>query len=525
MRPDDPKLALLRARNAYNNMIERNIQSLREDAAFRAQTGSPVSGYLTRLGADALDLVSSIPSGALSVGALGEYAARQYGRGVTGQGLLPPSAYGLGGDVMLEGGLEMAAAALPVAGKAVAAGGRMAAREAATLIDVINARTAQMDMGAKNRVRSSGAKFFDDSIEAAIRDTEELMPGARNPVDIEIPRPNRQSLSKTGKPTKATIRTDFIDENAASIASKMAEDLRPLLGTNAQYFYHLGPVKRKLSDLGYSDAEIDDWIDEFAKAYAAFSPRTPTTQNLLNATLAMAKRRQGFDVRDILGEGTGGVSERGYGMMVGPTGTHGRLWDNLIEEGQFNRMSNPKPATFNDNILGNHSLATVDVHATKAPLLIANDINPGSLPDEWIKPEFRQAYRDDPQSLTHSMLDNGMISSELFDDAGNVIADRAVMDYEPLSKIYDNIAEELDISPAEAQALAWFNYGKRTGLKSTPGSLVDLLNERIDITSQVIQISPEDVMRGLMDRRIPLLTLLGGSMMVLDDDQQNEDYY
>jgi hypothetical protein len=83
MRPDDPKLALLRARNAYNQMIERNIQSLREDARFQAQTGSPVRGYLTDLGTTALDLAGSVPSGLLSLGALGEYAARQYGRGVT----------------------------------------------------------------------------------------------------------------------------------------------------------------------------------------------------------------------------------------------------------------------------------------------------------------------------------------------------------------------------------------------------------------------------------------------------------
>jgi len=525
MRPDDPKLALLRARNAYNQMIERNIQSLRESARFQAQTGSPVRGYLTDLGATALDLAGSVPSGLLSLGALGEYGARQYGRGVTGQELLPPSAYGMGGDVMLEGGVEAAAAMAPMAVPAL----RGAGRAGMQLVDVVNARAAQMAIkNVSERTAYGGTKFFDDSIEAAVRDTRELMPGARNPVDIPIPRPNRQSLSAKGGPTKASVRVDWVNENAGDIASKMAEDLRPLLGTNAQYFYHLGPVKRKLLDMGYGEAEVDDFLDEFAKAYAAFSPRTPTTPNLLNAFLAMAKRRQGYDLRSVLGPGAGPgtVVEKGYPMM----GIHIEGFDRVMNEG-WNRMANPKPATFNENILGNHSLATVDVHATKAPLLIANDINPGSLPAEWIEPRFRDAYRENPESLTHNMLAEGMTSQALRDEAGNIVADRAVMEYESLSKIYDNIAEKLNISPAEAQALAWFNYGQRTGLRSELGSLVDLLNQRIDITAQVMSetigdvVTPEDVVRGLMNREIPLLTLVGGAMMNLGDEETEQEYY
>jgi hypothetical protein len=422
----------------------------------------------------------------------------------------------MGGDVMLEGGIEAAAAMAPMAAPALRGGGRAAMQ----LIDVINARAAQMDLPIAQRAASSGAKFFDDSIEAAVRDTRELMPGARNADDIPIPRPNRRSLSPKGKPNAVSRRVDWVNENAGDIASKMADDLRPLVGTNAQYFYHLGPVKRKLLDMGYGEAEVDDFIDEFAKAYAAFSPRTPTTQNLRNASIAMAKRGQGFDVRGVMGPGTGGKSERGYNLM----GSHVDAYNRVMEEG-WNAMANPKPATFNQNILGNHSLATVDVHATKAPLLIANDINPGSLPDEWIKPTFRGAYRANPESLTHNMLEEGMNSKPLIDEAGNIVADRAVMEYESLSKIYDNIAEELDISPAEAQALSWFNYGQRTGLKSEPGSLVDLLNQRIDITADVMNATPEDVVRGLMNREIPLLTLVGGTMMNLGDEEAEQEYY
>jgi hypothetical protein len=118
-----------------------------------------------------------------------------------------------------------------------------------------------------------------------------------------------------------------------------------------------------------------------------------------------------------------------------------------------------------------------------------------------------------------------MNSKELRDEAGNIVADRAVMEYESLSRIYDNIAKKLDISPAEAQALAWFNYGQRTGLKSQPGSLVDLLNQQIDITSQVMEIRPEDVVHGLMRREIPLLTLTGGAMMNLGDEETEQEYY
>ena len=177
----------------------------------------------------------------------------------------------MGGDVMLEGGIEVAAAMAPMAVPAL----RGVSRAGMQLIDVVNARAAQMALPIGERVASSGAKFFDDSIEAAVRDTRELMPGARNAEDIPIPRPNRQSLSPTGAPNAVSTRVDWVNENADRIASRMAEDLEPLVGTSAQYFYHLGPVKRKLLDMGYGEAEVDDFIDEFAKAYAAFSPRTP----------------------------------------------------------------------------------------------------------------------------------------------------------------------------------------------------------------------------------------------------------
>jgi hypothetical protein len=62
----------------------------------------------------------------------------------------------------------------------------------------------------------------------------------------------------------------------------------------------------------------------------------------------------------------------------------------------------------------------------------------------------------------------------------------------------------LGISPAEAQERLWFQGGPRTGLKSPPMTIPDLLNSQYEATSGVTGVHPEDIMKLWARRRIPL---------------------
>ena len=77
-------------------------------------------------------------------------------------------------------------------------------------------------------------------------------------------------------------------------------------------------------------------------------------------------------------------------------------------------------------------------------------------------------------------------------------------EYAPFSDVYSRAAEILGVSPAEAQSMGWFGSGDKTGLMSEVKSIPTLLNDRIDVTSQLLGIPKEEVFKLLIQRKIPL---------------------
>ena len=357
---------------------------------------------------------------------------------------------------------------------------------------VLDIRSAQMQLAVKDRIQPSGSDpLFDlspDSYEATLPDQKQTY----------VPR----QPTGTNKPLPKGDRGRAVQDKSNQIADRLAERMQPWLGTEAQYFYHTGPIVDKAMDMGFSKEEVYGWMKEFSEAYAATSPRTETAQNIRNATLVMTKRRLGIELDEIIGPGGEGINEKGYPMMIGDSGIHRKLTDD-VAAGGINPDTNPKPATFAENVYGNLDGVTVDTHAIRGALDAMNEIDPGSIPIGYIKKEFRDQYAADPSTLDPAkMIDDTMGSQKIGGQSMQT-------EYAVFSDIYRKAGEKLGVSPAEAQSMGWFGSGDSTGLASELKSVSRLLDERLDVTAQALGEDKETVFRKLLNKEIPVLQLFG----------------
>jgi len=378
----------------------------------------------------------------------------------------------------------------------------------AQMTDILGLRAEQMKLEPSERIQPSGSNpLFDLSNESY----ERTLPEQK---EIYVPRPPEGS----NRPLPKNDRGRAVQERSDKIAERLAERMKPWLGTEAQYFYHTGPIVEKALNMGYSKEQVYDWLREFADAYAATSPRTETAQNIRNATLAMAKRQMGLDMRDVVGPGGEGLNEKGYPMMIGlkgeigesgkpnvSEGIHKKLLDAVQKGEGINPDTNTKPYTFAENVYGNLQGVTVDTHAIRGALDVMNEIEPGSIPLDYIKKDFRDAYAADPSSFDPATMVEDTLGKQTFNKVS------MQTEYAVFSDIYVKAADILGVSPAEAQAMGWFGSGDSTGLASELKSVARLLDERIDVTAQATGMDKETVFRKLLSREIPVMSLFGGA--------------
>jgi len=361
------------------------------------------------------------------------------------------------------------------------------------LVNVLRLRADQMRLAPKDRIQPSGDRLFDTSTEAYQQNLPEQAetPVPRAPEGVKLPKGNRAAK---------------VVDMTPQIAERLAERMRPFLDTPAQYFYNTGPLIAKAVELGIPEDVAREQIKKFALNYAATSPRTMTEQNLRNASLVTAKQERGTPIDKVIGPGGDGINEKGYPMMIGPSGIHRKLIDAVQADG-IDYNTNPKPATFAENVMGNLQGVTVDTHAIRGALDAMNEIEPGSIPEGFIKPEFREQYKSDPSSFDPATMVDDTLASQKIDGVS------MQTEYAVFSDLYKEAAKILGVSPAEAQSLGWFGSGERTGLASDLKTVVDLIDDRVDVTAQATGRSKEDVYVDFLSGKIPLLSFGGLTLM------------
>ena len=400
---------------------------------------------------------------------------------------------------------------MPAIDKALSVAGRSVRPSTEELKKVLDLRAEQMELPVAKRLKPrTDQPLFELDYQKNIPEQKE----------VPVPRaPEGKTLPKFNRAAKVIEMSD-------QIADVLAERARPFVGTNVQFFYHTGPIIDKAVSLGIPENTARAQLRKFAENYAATSPKTETEPNLRSASLVTAKQKAGLRPTDIIGVGSGGVNEKGYPMMINPGGLHLKLIDAAAAEG-FNFDTNPKPATFVENVSGNLSGVTADTHAIRAVFSAMNEIEPGSVPLGFIggkqtktmsAPEVRKQnqdnYKKDPSTLNVATMIADTLGSQKIDGKD------VQTEYAVFRDIYKKVAEKLGVQPAEAQSLSWFANGEKTGLGSAPKTIVELIDERVDVTAQALNQSKDEVFKKFMQGTIPLLSL--GGLTLLDTGAAQE---
>jgi len=400
---------------------------------------------------------------------------------------------------------------MPAIDKALSVAGRSVRPSTEELKKVLDLRAQQMELPVAKRLKPrTDQPLFELDYQKNIPEQKE----------VPVPRaPEGKTLPKFNRAAKVIEMSD-------QIADVLAKRAQPFVGTNVQFFYHTGPIIDKAVSLGIPEDRARAQLRKFAENYAATSPKTETEPNLRSASLVTAKQKAGLRPTDIIGVGSGGVNEKGYPMMINPGGLHLKLIDAAAAEG-FNFDTNPKPATFVENVSGNLSGVTADTHAIRAVFSAMNEIEPGSVPLGFIggkqtktmsAPEVRKQnqdnYKKDPSTLNVATMIADTLGSQKIDGKD------VQTEYAVFSDIYKKVAEKLGVQPAEAQSLSWFANGEKTGLGSAPKTIVELIDERVDVTAQALNQSKDEVFKKFMQGSIPLLSL--GGLTLLDTGAAQE---
>lgn len=370
---------------------------------------------------------------------------------------------------------------------------------------VIRKRAEQMALPKIERIQPAGARLMPET-DAAYLSTMGIVP--------QTPFRQYQPDLSGGAKLPAGGRMGPIIEAQDELSTELARRMTPGLGTQDQYFYHTGPIYQAVAD---ADVAADPFMKRFAAYFGGTSPRTKTEENMLNASMLQYRAGQGLPMdRPVLGlAGDDAANDVGYAMI---TGMHPDLASRLEAVPFGNFANNPKPSSFAQNTLGNLQGTTVDTHAIRGALLSFDSLYPGQIPKEFFKNTAAyNTYKAD--GINAINLDSALNDSLQKASVGGV---KSQVEYGPMADIYDRTASKLNIAPAEGQALGWFGMGQDTGLRSQSRSIVGLMNDRINVTAQLLGIPQETVARLYFQGRIPLASAAGVGLLSNQDEQPSQ---
>lgn len=359
--------------------------------------------------------------------------------------------------------------------------------------EVLRQKAKEMEIDPKKRTQPTGTEPVFDLSKAAYEETPNLL-RQTNPAAVQASLPRAQP----GATYPLDDRMRNVIDLTPQIADRLAEKAQQGRGTAQEYFYHTAPIVRGLEAIDTPRNEAVNFLSEkFAPAFAGTSPRTNTEQNMRNASLMMYLREKGVPISSELYNTFGNA--RGYNMM----GSHQDLTGQMFA-GAHDPLTNPKPSSFLPNTAGDLSYVTADTHNIRGGLLAMNEVEPGSIHPNWFKtPEARSRYAEtaefDPSKDIHDSLQSAMSGGR-----------KIQVEYGPMADVTFEAARRAGIAPGPMQSLGWFGSGADTGLASATKTIPELMNERINVTAQVLGISPAEVLRLFRDGKIPLMAK-GGS--------------
>jgi hypothetical protein len=339
-----------------------------------------------------------------------------------------------------------------------------------------------------------------------------------------IIRPTRDDVAKVARPPqersgvfnydyKMPVRNSGVQRYQPKFGvSKRAQDLltRPDVydkmvggveaGLDVKDWYEAGPLFKSFID-EFGPDEGQKRFDVFIDAVASTSPRSDVGTNVRNATYyygkAMPDRPPGSNQPPASFSDLPAKAEYPYGHLA--QNLHRSNAEKTLYPGGsgFDERKNPKPLSFAWNFKGDPNLVTVDTHAFRAPSMLGKD-------ERFLETSFLNKKGDQPRNIQKEFAAGQHNMDDLSKRGAMWQAKPNENEYAAYEDYYRRIAQDLGITPAEAQAAGWVGHGKMTGLESAPKSFMDFVEERILKTAKERGMDPADVWREAIRGKRPL---------------------
>jgi hypothetical protein len=228
---------------------------------------------------------------------------------------------------------------------------------------------------------------------------------------------------------------------------------------------------------------------DFMKFVAVASPGSDVGTSIRNASRNFNMFRRGEPLPEVGDEVPPPYGHRWAGLLR-------RLAKVVAEEGELDPVRYPKITSFFENLAGNRTPVTIDIHALRLPAMLARDEN-------FLKHKYREKFRRGEISMDEAVANPSYWRNPYPNEYG------------PLEQFYKKLAERANMLPAEAQGAAWLGGGDITGLKSMKfNTFMEHFNDRIRRTSEKWGLSEEEVWDKLISGEIDLVSREGQKNIV-----------
>jgi hypothetical protein len=361
-------------------------------------------------------------------------------------------------------------------------------REIKGLPSLTSLRGATTDADAAIADMKAARRGGDKSAAIVVKDTEPLrfFPKTDSPyIETEQFLPAR--MEPRGGKYNARM-SDLMDNRAA----KAAIERNMLRGQHMgmQEWYGTAPLYEAAMQEGMSKDEFGRMMQHLSNA----SQRSPVPGQIKRGSATWVADKNGL----LLPDAPEYKFEKGYGSLA-----QKQILDNAKQIAAGEGMDTTKKlGRFNENLVGNLAPVTVDVMAMRGPTMATKD-------PRWLAREIREKNEKTGEvtiTRPREMYDKGEITvAEALKRPGFWEAAPQGSEYGAFEDLYRGLAKKHGMHPAEAQATAWYGSGTDAGLRTTPRTFMQAVEDRIADTAAARNETPQQVLRKMLRGEAPLM--------------------
>lgn len=322
----------------------------------------------------------------------------------------------------------------------------------------------------------------------------------------EVPDVPQVNLPRYEPPRGVPARTQELIANP-DVRQKMLDLIGRGEEMGATTFYNADPLRQSfVEELGKRQGVPA--FNQYMDFVAATSPRSEVGVNARNASYYYGLARRGEPMPEV-----GTRNPEPYGHLAQRLHQQNAQ---AVKGAGWNPLQNPKPASFSQNLSGNFEPGTIDTHAFRAPAMLAED-------PRFLAQSFLLEKGAKPRNIRREFEQGKVSMEEALQRPAFWESMPLKTEYGAMEKYYQDLAREMQMRTAQAQAGGWGAGGAMTGLKSEASKpFLGFIEDRLRKTAEERGISMSEALSQMIRGKAPLLSVGGAAAApaLLRDQEQ-----